>query len=75
MQKYANWSGTSGIVGFEATSDSITVQFRDGWKYLYNISSSGSAHITAMQKLAESGSGLNSYISKYVKAQYAKKFR
>lgn len=75
MTRYANLGGDSGVVAFEITADSITVEFRDGWKYLYNNAIPGTAVVAQMKTLAQSGRGLNSYITRVVKASYARKYR
>ncbi|WP_431224804.1 hypothetical protein ACQ86O_08090 [Serratia sp. L9] len=75
MARYANLGGDSGVVAFEITADSITVEFRDGWKYVYDNSIPGAAVVTQMKTLAQSGRGLNSYISRVVKKSFARKYR
>lgn len=72
MERYANLSGKSGVAGFEITADSITVVFRDGSRYLYTVASAGRPNISTMHTLAQAGSGLNSFINKYVKMLYVK---
>lgn len=72
MERYANHSGKSGVAGFEITADSITVVFRDGSRYLYTVASAGRPNILTMHMLAQAGSGLNSFINKYVKTLYVK---
>lgn len=75
MQSYANKGGDSGVVGFEITDDSITVQFRDGWKYVYDNSAPGKSVVAEMKKFALAGQGLNSYISRVVKKSFSRKYR
>lgn len=75
MQRYMNRGGNSGVVGFDIGGDSITVQFQDGWKYLYTYRSAGSQNIEQMKGLALEGRGLNSFINKAVRKKYARKFR
>jgi len=75
MERYPNLSGRSGIAFFELGTDSITVQFRDGATYLYNHDSAGAPHINQMKQLARAGSGLNSYIDRYVYKNYAARLR
>ncbi|HHH0073582.1 TPA: hypothetical protein ACPZMC_002682 [Yersinia enterocolitica] len=75
MGRYANLGGDSGVVAFEITADSITVEFRDGWKYVYDNTNPGAAVVTQMKTLAQSGRGLNSYISRVVKKNFARKYR
>ena len=75
MQVYANRGGDSGVVAFEIAADSITVQFRDGWKYVYDNSIPGPAVVTQMKAYAQAGQGLNSYISRVVKKSFSRKYR
>lgn len=75
MHPYANAGGDSGVAAFEVAADSITVQFRDGATYLYNYAETGSSHIEQMKQLAVGGSGLNSYINRYVRKSYAARLR
>lgn len=73
--KYNDSSGKSGIVEFETTPDSITVQFKDGWKYTYTSDKIGQSKVNTMQDLAYGGEGLNSFINKNpdVKGGYTSK--
>lgn len=75
MQSYANLGGDSGVIGFEIGQGSITVYFRDNSAYLYTDGSAGGSNISQMQSLARAGQGLNSYINKYVRKNYASKLR
>lgn len=71
MQNYANRSGSSGVRSFSISNDSITVSFNGTSRsYTYSYSSAGQTHVEHMKKLAVSGSGLNSYINRYVKNLY-----
>lgn len=65
MQSYANLGGDSNIIAYENGDDYITVQFASGTNtfYKYTNSSAGSSVVSHMQELANSGQGLNSYIS------------
>ena len=71
MEQYRNLSGNSGVLAFETTADSITVEFRSGGVYLYNYVRPGRAHVEQMKSLAVAGKGLNTYINKYVREQFA----
>lgn len=75
MNRYANRGGNSGVTGYETAEGQITVQFSDGSQYLYNSSSPGAAVVTEMQRLAAAGEGLNSYISRVVRKNFAQKLR
>ena len=73
MKTYQDLNHDSGVSAYETSSDSITVRFKTGAVYLYNYSSPGAVHVEEMKRLAESGDGLNSYIGKNVRKNYAKK--
>jgi hypothetical protein len=75
MERYQNLGGDSGIVAYEIGDDFIKVQFHDGPVYLYTYESTGQAAIEHMKELARAGHGLNSYISRVVRKQYAAKLR
>ena len=75
MIPYKNLGGQSNVIAYSTTSDSITVEFRDHSLYLYNYGSAGIDNITQMKALAANGCGLNSFINKIVKKNYAKKIR
>jgi hypothetical protein len=73
MQPYQNRSGDSGVVAYDIGEHSIAVEFRGGERYLYTAGSAGSANIATMQRLAEGGQGLCSFISKFIRNRYAHK--
>ncbi len=73
MKQYKNLQGNSGVDSYQLGEDSITVRFINGGTYLYTNESTGTTHIKEMQRLAQLGKGLNSYISKVIKKQFARK--
>lgn len=73
MERYLDVSGTSGIVAYEIGPDFIHVKFRAGGTYVYDGTAPGTAHVTRMKELAIAGQGLGTYISKYVRGNYARK--
>jgi len=75
MQSYKNLGGDSGVSAYEIGNDYIKVEFQGGALYLYNYNSAGSQHIETMKQLANAGEGLNSYINRNVKKEYASKLR
>lgn len=75
MERYKNLGGDSGVAAYEIGTDSITVQFRDGWFYTYTNQSAGVNNIVQMKSLATSGHGLNSFIKQSVNKSYDSKFR
>lgn len=75
MERYENLGGDSGVSAYEIGEGSISVRFNDGATYLYTDESAGSHHILRMQQLAIAGDGLNSYIMRHVRTNYASKSR
>ncbi len=73
MQRYSNKGGDSGVHSYECGESFIRVRFTKGGQYLYDNNKPGAVHVDKMKLLAQKGEGLNSYISKYVKSNYAKK--
>ena len=75
MERYANNGGGSNVVAYEIEQSSIKVQFGDGSIYLYTSQSAGTGNLENMKKLAKAGQGLNSFISRVVRKDYASKLR
>ena len=75
MERYRNIDGDSGVAGYETGADFIRVQFCDGAVYLYTNASAGSHNIEHMKQLAVAGDGLNAFINKNVRKEYARKER
>ena len=73
METYRDLNNDSGVSAYEISNNSITVRFKTGAVYLYNYASTGVTDIEEMKRLAESGDGLNSYIGRKVKGNYAKR--
>lgn len=73
MEPYKNLGHDSGIAAYEIGDDLIKVKFKQGGTYVYTYQSAGKNHIETMKKLAISGQGLNSYISRNVKHLFARK--
>lgn len=71
MERYRNKGGDSGVYAFEIGEKHITVKFNGTTRsYTYSYRKAGSRHVDNMKSLAILGSGLNSYINKYVKKLY-----
>lgn len=71
MERYRNSGGDSGVFSFEIGTDYIAVKFSGSIRsYNYSYRKAGQHHVEAMKRLARSGSGLNSYINRYVKNLY-----
>jgi hypothetical protein len=73
MQNYLNLNGDSGISRYENGNNFIKVEFSDGSVYLYDYSAPGQSQVEDMKRLAKEGRGLNSYIGKFVRRNYAAK--
>lgn len=63
MKPYRDINGDSGVSCYDYGDDWIRVQFKFGGIYEYRSAVIGSAHLTTMKCLADSGDGLNSYIN------------
>lgn len=76
MTPYRNLSGESNVLSYGITEESIHVVFRSGAyrNYLYNNVRPGKAVVDQMKVLAQNGVGLNSYISRVVKSNFAQKW-
>lgn len=71
MEKYRNSGGDSGVSSFETGEDYILVKFSGKVRtYRYSYRKAGQQHVEALKRLARIGSGLNSYINRYVKNLY-----
>jgi hypothetical protein len=73
MQRYKNLSGNSGVAAYELGSDSITVEFEEGSRYVYTDASAGAENIRQMQQLARRGAGLATFINRVVRERYAQR--
>jgi hypothetical protein len=74
MERYKNLSGNSSVSAYEIGQSEITVKFTHGGIYLYTNQSAGEACIIEMQRLAAFGQGLNSYIGRFIRKGYARKW-
>lgn len=72
MQAYLNNGGNSAIKEFEIGADYILVKFKTDKIYKYSYKSADVERIEQMKTLALNGSGLNSYINRFVKYDYEK---
>ena len=72
LQRYGNRSGNSGVRAFAIVAEGIAVQFGDH-TYLYSWRKPGRAHVLEMRRLALTGRGLSSYISRKVGKGYDRK--
>ncbi|HKE48367.1 MAG TPA: hypothetical protein VKB52_09905 [Rhodanobacteraceae bacterium] len=72
MKPYGNKSGGSGILAYEVEPEAIVIRFANG-TYRYTYEKPGQFEVEKMKRLAESGKGLASYISRFVGERYADK--
>ena len=63
----------SGIDAYETGDTWIKIRFRHSDTYIYTYKSAGKDNIEKMKLLAQLGTGLNTFISKYVKENYERK--
>lgn len=73
MRPYLNRSHRSGIIAYESGPDFIKLKFRSGDVYLYDHRKPGKTKVQKMKVLAEAGSGLATYLNKFVRKNFAKK--
>ena len=73
MPRYKNLSGRSGVIAFETTSDSITLTFVNGDRYVYTAARPGRDAVDRMTELAKAGCGLSTYVSKHVRDNFERK--
>lgn len=70
MTPYENQAGDSGVEAYELGKGSITIRFRGGATYHYTVKSAGARNIARMQRLAERGRGLSTFVSREVRDRY-----
>lgn len=73
MAKYANKSGRSNVSNYKSTRGKLNVTFKDDSNYVYTPGSAGPYAMRRMRQLAKRGVGLNGYINRKVKKNYASK--
>ena len=73
MQRYQSSNINTGIIAYDILPDGVSIKFRDGSVNLYTIESTGKKHIAQMEKLAQKGEGLTTYINQHVRENYAEK--
>lgn len=71
MERYRNLGGDSAVFSYAIGSDYIKVKFSGTSRaYTYSYRNAGRTHVENMKSLAQSGSGLNSYIKRYANNLY-----
>ncbi|GAA0887505.1 hypothetical protein [Rhodanobacter soli] len=73
MKRYRNLDGNSGVAAYESGDGFIRIRFVNGETYEYTDEVTGRAHVVNMQKLAQAGLGLATYVSRFVHDAYARK--
>ena len=73
MKRYRNLDGRSGVTAYECGDGFIRVRFVNGDVYEYTDEATGREHIENMHKLAQTGRGLSTYVSRFVHDAYARK--
>lgn len=73
MKRYRNLDGHSGVTAYESGDGFIRIRFVNGETYEYTDEVTGRAHVANMQKLAQAGLGLATYVSRFVHDAYARK--
>ena len=73
MKRYRNLDGNSGVTAYECGDGFIRVRFVNRDTYEYTDEATGRQHIANMQKLARTGRGLATYVSRFVHDDYARK--
>jgi len=74
MERYkGKLNHPTGVSGYEIGDQYIILEFEDKDQYMYNYTHPGKEHVEKMKRLAQIGSGLNTYVSKHVGKNYFKK--
>lgn len=73
MKRYGNKNGNAGVVAYETGQDFIKLMFRDRAEvYTYSDRSAGKSNIERMKRLAQSGEGLTTFVTRNVHDKYEK---
>ena len=73
MKRYRNLDGNSGVIAYEAGDGFIRIRFVNDDVYEYTDEATGPEHVQNMQRLAQAGRGLATYVSRFVHEAYARK--
>jgi len=63
----------SGVAAYQCGPGWIVIRFHRGGSYRYDRRNPGALHVLEMQRLAEAGEGLNTYINQHVRDDYAER--
>ena len=66
-------AASSGVAAYEDGPGWIHIRFHRGGTYRYDARHPGALHVMEMQRLADSGDGLNTYINQHVRDDYAER--
>lgn len=69
MKRYRG--SDSGIAAYAWGPGWIVIRFHRGGTYRYDDRHPGPEHVLEMQRLAEAGEGLNTYVNQHVRDDYA----
>ena len=72
MQHYAG-GDASGVAAYACGPGWIHLRFHHGSAYRYDDTRPGAEHVHEMQRLADLGEGLNTYVNRYVRDNYARR--
>lgn len=70
---YANTGGNSGVSTYDYGEDWMVVNFTTGSRYIYTLKSTTPESMGYLKKYAQEGKGLNSYIMRMLREDYAGK--
>ena len=70
MKRYRE-TGDSGVAAYQSGPGWIIVRFHHGGTYRYDDRHPGALAVQEMQRLADAGAGLNTYINQRVRDDYA----
>ena len=73
MKRDGNTSRRSGVESYELCEGGIIVCFGKDRSYLYNEERPGAEHVSQMRERAEAGVGLATYMSRFVRENYARR--
>lgn len=73
MKKYANLSGESDVAGYDIGPNFICVYFATGTFYIYTNEVTGSFEVETMERLAQQGRGLGTYLGRKPYKRHSKK--
>jgi hypothetical protein len=73
MKRYRAGQVDSGVAAYEWGPGWIAIRFHHGGTYLYDATHPGAGQVLDMQRLADAGEGLNTYINQSVRDDYARR--